>query len=64
MFEGLIIKKPSEKAFESLQSVTNTTEPEAKRPSPKATSTEGKKRPQRYQKKQQKQQKQRKNTTG
>ncbi|ATW33221.1 hypothetical protein BJP43_01775 [Candidatus Williamhamiltonella defendens] len=45
MFEGLTTKKPSEKAFEGLQSVTNTTEPKAQLPSPKATSTEGKKRP-------------------
>lgn len=45
MFEGLTTKKTSEKAFEGLQSVTNTTEPKAQLPSPKATSTEGKKRP-------------------
>ncbi|ASV33773.1 hypothetical protein GWK90_00065 [Candidatus Hamiltonella defensa] len=45
MFEGLITNnKPSKKAFEGLQSVTNTTEPKAQLPSPKATSTEGKKR--------------------
>ncbi|WP_207286983.1 hypothetical protein, partial [Candidatus Hamiltonella defensa] len=41
MFEGLTTKKPSEKAFEGLKSVTNTTEPKAQLPSPKAKSTEG-----------------------
>lgn len=46
MFEGLTTNNKQPGAFEAgLNSVTNTTTPEAKLPSPKATSPEGEKSP-------------------